>query len=104
MGFLILHSHCHPVQGDLPTGADSDLQIHRRVTKAYETHSTEAKNTNLPKGELMLTCRIQSVEGRYSIAVEHPEMAVVTGEQAGFTRGDNMIAHNITAGRGRDRE
>ena len=26
-------------------------------------------------------------------------MAVVTGEQAGFTGGHNMITHNITAGR-----
>ncbi len=28
-------------------------------------------------------------------------MAVVAGKQAGFTGGHNMIAHNITAGRGR---
>lgn len=56
------------------------------------------------QGELILTCRIQSVESRYSIAVEHPEMAVVTGEQAGFTGGHNMVAHSITAGRGNKEE
>lgn len=49
-----------------------------------------------------MTCRIQSVESRYSITIEHPEMAVVTGKQAGFTGGHNMIAHNITTGRERE--
>jgi len=29
-------------------------------------------------------------------------MAVVTGEQAGFTGSNNMISHNITTGRGRE--
>lgn len=53
---------------------------------------------------LMLTCCIKSVESRHSITVEHPEMTVVAGKQAGFTGGHNMIADNITTGRGRVRE
>lgn len=52
----------------------------------------------------LLTCHIQSVESRHSLAVEHPEMAIVTGEQAGFTGGHHVIAHNITTERGRGRE
>lgn len=54
------------------------------------------------QGRLILTCCIQSVESRYSIAIEHPEMAVVTGKQAGFTGGHNVIAHNVTTGRERE--
>lgn len=104
MGFLILHSHCHPAREDLPTGADSDLQTHLRVTRVYENNYNQEgliPETYI-RTLLILTCRIQSVESRYSIAVEHPEMAVVTGKQAGFTGGHNMIAHNITTGRGRE--
>lgn len=52
----------------------------------------------------MLTCCIKSVESRYSITVEHPEMTVVAGKQAGFTGGHNMIADNITTGRESVRE
>lgn len=104
MGFLILRSRCHPAQEDLPTGANSDLQTYWRVTKAHETHITEWKFRGMwfyPGGGLILTCCIQSVESRNSIAIEHPEMAVVTGKQAGFTGGHNMIAHNVTTVRGR---
>lgn len=50
--------------------------------------------------ELRPTCRIQSVESRHGIAVEHPEMAVVTRKQTWFTGGHNMIAHNVTTAGG----
>lgn len=50
----------------------------------------------IPPQEQIQTCCIQSVESWNSITIEHPEMSVVTGEQAGFTGGNNMIAHNIT--------
>lgn len=53
---------------------------------------------DIERGRLILTCGIQSVEGGHSIAVKHPKMAIVTGEQAGFTGGHNMVAHNITTG------
>lgn len=53
---------------------------------------------DINRGRLILTCGIQSVESGHSIAVKHPKMAIVTGEQAGFTGGHNMVAHNITTG------
>lgn len=31
-------------------------------------------------------------------------MAIVTGEQAGFTGGHNMVAHNVTTGEGENKE
>lgn len=52
----------------------------------------------IKRGRLILTCGIQSVESGHSIAVKHPKMAIVTGEQARFTGGHNMVAHNITTG------
>lgn len=54
---------------------------------------------DMNRGRLILTCGIQSVESGNSIAVKHPKMAIVTGEQAEFTGGHNMVAHNITTGR-----
>lgn len=53
---------------------------------------------DIKRGRLILTCGIQSVESGHSITVKHPKMAIVTGEQAGFTGGHNMVAHNITTG------
>lgn len=47
---------------------------------------------------VLLTCRIKSIESRYSVTVEHPEMAIVAREQAGFTGSYHMIAYNVTAG------
>lgn len=48
----------------------------------------------------VLTCSIQSVEGGHSITVKHPEMAIVTGQQAGLTGSDHVIPHNITTEEG----
>lgn len=42
------------------------------------------------------TWRIQSVDGGNSFTVEHPKVAVVTREQAGFARSHYMIPHNIS--------
>lgn len=98
MGFHILHSHCHPAQEGLPTGADSNLRTRWRATKkSLVKHITKGRLWK--EFRLILTCRIQSVESGHSITVKHPKMAIVTGEQAGFTWGHNMVAHNITTGR-----
>lgn len=77
---------------------------HNGGSQKPDAHTTVWKNSSFIKEHLLPTCRIQSVKSRYSITVEHPEMAVVTGKQAGFTRGHNMIPHNIATRRGRERE
>lgn len=50
------------------------------------------------EGLLILTRSIKSVESGHSVAVEHPEMAVVAWQQAGFAGGNHMITHNVATG------
>lgn len=47
-------------------------------------------------GRVSQTCCIQSIDGGHSLTVKHPEVSIVAGEQAGLTRGNHMISHNIS--------
>ena len=51
----------------------------------------------------LLTCGIQPVESGHGITVKHPEVAIVTGQQAGLARCHNVIPNNV-ATRGGARE
>lgn len=46
-------------------------------------------------GRASQTCCIQSIDGWHSLTVKHPEVSIVAGEQAGLTRSNHVISHNI---------
>lgn len=105
--FYLIHSSSDGLsESSLSLSSSSGRSPHRsRFNPADRTdggQKNKTKNGGLAKdinrGRLVLTCGIQSVESGHSIAVKHPKMAIVTGEQAGFTGGHNMVAHNITTG------
>lgn len=55
----------------------------------------------LGKGEetkVFLTRRVQPVDAKHCLAVEHPEVAVVAGQQAGLAGTNHMVANNIPTG------
>lgn len=47
----------------------------------------------------LLTRRVEPVDAKHCLAVEHPEVAVVAGEQAGLAGTDHMVANNIPTGK-----
>lgn len=54
--------------------------------------------------ETLLTCAIQSLCSQDVRCVEHPQVAVVTGTEAGLTRQGHMVAHHTAAGGGKEGE
>ena len=51
-----------------------------------------------------LTCGIQPVESGHGITVKHPEVAIVTGQQAGLARCHNVIPDNVATRGGPERQ
>lgn len=46
-----------------------------------------------------LTRRVEPVDAKHGLAVEHPEVAVVAGQQAGLAGTDDVVANNIPTGK-----
>lgn len=45
-----------------------------------------------------LTRRVEPVDAKHCLAVEHPEVAVVAGQQAGLAGTNHVVANNIPTG------
>lgn len=46
--------------------------------------------------EMLHTRRVKPVDSKNGLAVKHPEVSVVTGEQAKFAWSNHMVTYNIT--------
>lgn len=56
----------------------------------------KGKETNLS-----LTRRVEPVDAKHCLAVEHPEVAIVAGQQAGLAGTNHVVANNVPTGKAR---